>query len=137
MVEGETVKNANRAKKKGKGDAMRRRRENIRCPTTVSHLFSRPSQFLLPLPSTLNVPPPRLILTAPPLPPLQLPPHTALYPFLTSRASRPPFPSPSASPPHCRRRLQPSARVPPMLSLIRWRRDKAAISPCQGFDMTL
>lgn len=122
--------------KKKKGDAMQRRRENIRCPTSVPHLFSHSSQFLFPLPSTPSVAPPSHLIIAAPPPPLQLPPPSTLYPFLTSSGSCPPFPSPSASPPR-RLRLQPSARVPPMLSLIRWRRDKAAISPCQRFDMTL
>lgn len=114
----------------GKNEEMRRNGGEYSKPHHCHH----PSQFLLP-PPALNVAPLPVF--------LQLlcrhlfsPPPPTLYPFLTSSASHPPFPSPSVSPPH-RPRLQPSARVPPMLSLIRWRRDKAAISPCQGFDMTL
>lgn len=119
------VKYANGAKNK----EMRRNGREYSKP----HHCPYPSQFLLP-PHPKCSTPSRLLTTALP-PPLQ-PPSPTLYPFLTSSASHPPFPSPSASPLH-RPRLQPSARVPPMLSLIRWRRDKAAISPCQGFDMTL
>lgn len=120
---------------------------SVPCPRTVSHLFCHPSQFLPPLPSALNVlyaplslpsyydstaalaaPPPPAALYAPFL----LPPCISLLPLCFF----PPYTSPSPPPPPPPRRSL-SLSLSPMLSLISWGRDKAAISPCQGFDMTL
>lgn len=66
-------------------------------PTTVSHLFCHPSQFLLSLPSAQNVPPP----------PFLLQPHSRHFsnshhplphPPILYLSSRPPFSSTSTSP---------------------------------------